>query len=140
MNFLRYRHSLRNQHLGLLILRTGIGIMFMFHGGPKLFGGISKWESTGSNIAYLGIDIFPVFWGFMAGLAEFGGGVLMIPGLLFRPALFLMLCTMLVAANKHLVLGDGISGASHAIESAVLFLSLLLTGPGRYSLDRVLFK
>ena len=35
----------------------------------------------------------------------------------------------------HLGKGDGLMGASHAIEAGILFLSLILIGPGRYSLN-----
>ena len=40
---------------------------------------------------------------------------------------------MLVAINTHLTGGDGIMGASHAIESAVVFLCLFFSGAGNYS-------
>ena len=40
---------------------------------------------------------------------------------------------MLVAVNTHLTGGDGIMGASHAIESAVVFLCLFFSGAGNYS-------
>lgn len=29
----------KHRHIGLLILRIGIGCMFLFHGAPKMFGG-----------------------------------------------------------------------------------------------------
>jgi len=40
---------------------------------------------------------------------------------------------MCVATATHLSTGDGIMGASHAIESAVVFLFLFLSGAGNYS-------
>ena len=45
----------------------------------------------------------------------------------------LLFITMLVAVNTHLTGGDGIMGASHAIESAVVFLCLFLSGAGKHS-------
>ena len=35
---------------GLLILRVGIGVMFIIHGWGKLIGGTDKWEAIGSNV------------------------------------------------------------------------------------------
>jgi putative oxidoreductase len=126
--------------IGLLLLRVGIGIMFMMHGYPKLIGGEEKWESLGNNMGNLGITFAPVFWGFMAAFAEFGGGILLALGLFFRPAAFLLFFTMFVAAIRHISAGDGFNGYSHAAESAILFFSLIFTGPGKYSLDEMLIK
>ncbi len=112
--------------------------MFIFHGAPKMFGGPEKWEKLGMAMKFVGIEFIPVFWGFMAGFSEFIGGVCIIFGLFFRPACMLLVITMTVAATMHLEKGDGLKGASHAIESGVLFLSLILIGPGRYSIDEKL--
>lgn len=127
-------HSLnRYRDAGLLLLRIGIGLAFMVHGAPKLFGGPETWTKIGGAMANFGIDFAPAFWGFMAGFAEFGGGLLLILGFLVRPALFLLVGTMIVAATRHIVSGQG--SPLHAIEAGVLFLSLIFIGPGRYSID-----
>ena len=120
--------------LGLLILRVGIGAMFIAHGWPKLSGGPAKWEAIGNATQALGIAFAPVFWGFMAACAETFGGLLLALGVAFRPACALLLCTMFVASARHLSQGDGFGKASHAIEAAILFLSFLLIGPGAYRL------
>jgi len=119
---------------GLLILRLGIGIMFVLHGYPKITGGIELWAKLGSSMSNFGIDFAPTFWGFMAALSEFGGAVLLILGVGFRLASLLMLTTMCVATAHHFGKGDGIQGASHALEAGILFLSFLFTGPGKYTL------
>jgi putative oxidoreductase len=126
----------RRRDLGVLLLRVGIGASFVGHGLPKVVGGPERWASLGKAMANLGIDVAPTFWGFMAAVSEFGGGLLLATGLLFRPACALMLCTMTVAAIGHLTRGEGFGRASHAIEAGVLFASLLLIGPGRYRLRR----
>jgi putative oxidoreductase len=123
----------RYRDLGLLLLRVGIGIAFMVHGAPKLFGGPEMWVQTGEAMGHLGITFAPAFWGLMAGLTEFGGGLLLIAGFLMRPVLVLLVITMIVAATQHIVTGDG--SPWHAIEAGILFLSLIFIGPGRYSLD-----
>lgn len=124
--------------VGLLIVRMGLGISFMFaHGQGKLFAGPETWAQIGANAANVGLDFFPVFWGFMAGLAEFGGGLLLLLGFLFRPALFLLICTMITAAASH-VAGTVPGGPLHAVEMGIVFLALFFTGPGQYSLDAML--
>ncbi len=120
---------------GLLILRIGIGGMFIFHGAPKMLGGPEKWEKIGASMANVGIEFVPVFWGFMASFSEFIGGICIILGLFFRPACILLTITMTIAALGHLSRGDGLRGAAHAIEDGIVFLSLIFIGPGKYSLD-----
>lgn len=121
--------------LGLLIIRLGVGAMFLLHGWPKISGGPAVWERLGRAMGNLGVDFAPQFWGFMAGFAEFFGGAALLLGLLTRPAAALMAFTMLVAAVKHVKGGDGLTEASHAIELFFVFCGLGLLGPGRLSLD-----
>ncbi len=128
----------KHRHIGLLILRIGLGIMFLIHGGPKLFGGPEKWKMFGMAMANLGIGFMPTFWGFMAAISEFFGGICLILGLFFRPACILLTITMIVAALSHLARGEGVGGASHAIEVGIVFLSFILIGAGKYSLDEKL--
>lgn len=119
----------------LLVLRVGIGISFVFvYGYEKLFGGMDKWVGLGQNMSALGITFWPAFWGFMGAFAEFAGALLVMFGLLTRPALALLIVTMIVAATSHIV---GLSGGGpwHATEMLTVFVVLLLTGPGRYSVD-----
>ena len=121
--------------LALLILRVGIGLMFILHGYPKIIGGMEKWTGLGSyGMGSLGIHIFPAFWGFMAAFSEFAGGIMIVLGLYIRYFSILLFITMLVAISSHLAGGDGIMGASHAIESAVVFLCLFFSGAGNYSI------
>ncbi|PLX79736.1 MAG: DoxX family protein [Desulfuromonas sp.] len=121
---------------GLLLLRIGIGVMFVVHGLPKLIGGPARWEQVGRAMVYLGVDFLPTFWGFCAATTETVGGLFLLLGLFFRPACLLLAFTMTVAANMHFGRGDGLLGASHAIESCILFLSLFLIGPGSYRLRK----
>lgn len=126
-----------NTDYGLLIIRIGIGAMFMLHGYPKIMGGTEMWSQIGASMGNIGIHFAPIFWGFMASLAEFAGGLCLIIGFLFRPALAMLIFTMFIAALMHYMKGDGLMGASHAIESAIVFLGLFISGPGKYALKIV---
>lgn len=137
MAFLRSDYSYKA--LGLLLLRIGIGSMFILHGWPKLAGGPERWEAIGQTMAVVGISFAPAFWGFMAGFAEAVGGLLLVLGLFWRPACGLLFITMLMASTRHIAGGDAFNDYSHAVEAAVLFLSLLFIGPGKYSLDSSFF-
>jgi putative oxidoreductase len=117
------------REFGLLLLRLGIGAMFLYHGWPKLVGGPEKWEKVGLAMQFAGVHAVPIFWGLAAALS-------LILGLFFRPACLLLTITMGVAANMHFGKGEGILAASHAIELGILFFSLLFIGPGRYSVDK----
>ncbi len=123
--------------VGLLILRLGLGVMFVaVHGGPKLFGGPEMWSRVGMAMGSVGIHVFPVFWGFLAAVSEFVGGLCLILGLFTRPAAILLGATMMVAMMMHLTQGDGIQVASHAIENGIMCLSLFFMGAGGYSVDQ----
>jgi putative oxidoreductase len=122
---------------GLLFLRVALGAFYLYvHGWPKLAGGVRAWHEIGLAVRYVGIHFAPVFWGLMATLSETLGCVLLIIGFLFRPACLFLLITLVVASAMHLRKGQGLEAASHAIELAILFFSLLFIGPGKYSLDR----
>lgn len=124
------------RNTGLLILRVGLGVMMMYHGLPKIMGGPDKWAGLGSSMKVIGIDFFPTFWGLMAALAEGMGGFLLVLGLFFRPVNMLLVFTMIIAALVHFGKGDGIKGASHAIEVGIVFFALIFIGPGKYSVDK----
>lgn len=122
-------------HLGLLVLRVGIGITIFFHGLPKIMGGTEAWTAIGGSMSNLGINFAPTFWGFMAAFAETIGGILFALGLFFRPAAFLLIGTMIVALVMHFSQGDDFMKYGHALDLLIIFVAALLTGPGKYSLD-----
>lgn len=122
---------------GLLIIRLVLGAAFIMHGYPKIAGGPEMWTSIGLTMKTLHIDFAPVFWGLMASLAEFAGGVCLVLGFLFRPALALMIFTMFVAAFSTYAGGGGYNDYSHAAEDGIIFLGLFIAGPGKYALKIV---
>lgn len=123
------------KNFGLLIIRVGLGVMFIYHGFPKLIGGPHKWEQIGTATKYVGIHFWPLLWGLLAAVVEAIGGVLLIIGWSFRAVCLLLLINLIVAGVLSYDLG-GISDASHAIEDAVVFAGLLFVGPGKYSADK----
>ncbi len=124
------------RNTGLLILRVGLGVMMMVHGLPKIMGGPEGWTQLGGSMKVVHLDFLPIFWGFMAAASEGIGGFLLLLGLFFRPVNILLVITMVVAALVHFAKGDGLDGASHAIELAIVFFSLIFIGPGKYSIDK----
>ena len=119
----------------LFILRIGMGLMFFLHGYPKLMGGMEKWQGLGAyGMGSIGIHFLPVFWGFMAAFSECIGGLMIVLGIQTRNFSLLLLITMIVATASHLKGGDGIMGASHAIEVAFIFLFLFLSGSGKIAI------
>jgi len=143
MSFLS-NYSEGQKNFGLLLLRIGIGAMFIMHGYPKLIGGPDKWESLGAAMGNIGVHFAPVAWGFMAALAESVGGLLLVFGIMFRPVCFLLMFTMIVAATtafeRDNTVVENIMAASHPIKNAILFLSLLFIGPGNYRLQKVVIE
>lgn len=123
---------------GLLIIRVGLGLMMVFHGYPKVFGGVESWENLGSVMSNLGINQYPIFFGAAAAFSEFIGGILLVLGIFTRPAAFLLACTMFVAATKHYFDADGVNifrAISYPTELFFVFLGLVFTGPGSFSVS-----
>ena len=135
--FKKWIYSKDNKDLGLLLLRIGIGIAFMAHGYPKLFLGGA--EGLAKGLTAVGIP-GGVFGAYLAGAAEFFGGMALILGLFFRPTTVIMAFTMLVALTFHFSRGDEFKTYSHALESGIVFISLIFIGPGKFSIDKKLFE
>ena len=89
--------------IALLILRLGIGGMFILHGWPKVIGGAAVWVKLGGAMTYLGVPLGEGQWGFLsdpkvwgaaAAFAEFVGGILLVVGLFTRPAALITGCCL----------------------------------------------
>jgi putative oxidoreductase len=121
--------------LGLLVLRAGIGLMFVIvHGFPKIIGGVSTWKGLGGAFnRLLGFSFVPEFWGFLAAISELGGGLCLIAGIFFRSACALMFITMAVAVASIIRGGYGFGSASQPIELGLVLLGLFFAGPGKFT-------
>ena len=130
----------RYQNFAIFLLRVSFGVLFIFHGLGKLMAGTEMWQNLGKNIiGEWGPDFIPTVLGLLAVLTEFVGGMLLLVGFFTRVACLLMLVTMLGAIKFHVSAGDPFSVYSHPIKAAVVFLVLFITGPGRYSLERMIW-
>jgi putative oxidoreductase len=119
---------------GLLVVRVGFGLML------ALSHGLGKVSALGKFVDGVANRGMPLPWvlGPAAALAEFVGGILIAIGLLTRPAAFFALVTMLVAAF-HVHGADPFSKKELALTYAMACGAILFAGPGRYSLDAMIF-
>lgn len=133
-----------NSNFSTLALRLPIGLILMAHGAQKLFSWFGGYglEGTGQWMASIGLT--PGYlMAMLAGSAEFFGGLLLIVGLLVRPASLVLAVTMLVAIfSVHI--GNGLfmstNGYEYALTLLVVFISLTYQGAGKYSLDALLSR
>jgi putative oxidoreductase len=129
---------------GLLVLRLVLGITFYAHGSQKLFGAFHGAGLDGTRDFFASIGIEPAgTLAAVSAVAEFGGGVLSLLGLLMPVAAAVLLVDMVVAAiayNAHH--GFFITGGGEGFEINLLLggiaLALGLLGAGRLSVDGLL--
>jgi putative oxidoreductase len=133
-----------------LMLRIPLGLIFMAHGSQKLLGLFGGQGLTGTFRTFedkLGIP--PIFT-LLAIIAEFGGGFGVLTGFLTRLSAAGISAVMMVAiykihwANGFFLNSTFIVGRGHGIEyNAALLgmaLYLVLSGGGKWCLDRLVFK
>jgi putative oxidoreductase len=124
--------------LALLLLRAVAGLAFVFHGYGKIQNPLG-WMGPDATIA----GILQL----LAAVSEFGGGIAWMLGLLTPLFSLGLASTMVVATYFHAVkFGDpfvpsGPGQGSYELAAVYLCVALLLllAGPGRFSLDRLLF-
>ena len=133
-----------NNSFSQLALRLPLGIIFAAHGAQKLFGWFGGYglEGTGQWMASIGLEP-GVLMAALSGSAEFFGGVALILGLLTRPAALVLAVTMVVAIfSVHINNGLFMSNNGYEFGLALLAgtVSLLISGGGRASVDKVIAK
>ncbi|HEV7783633.1 MAG TPA: DoxX family protein [Chitinophagaceae bacterium] len=128
------KYTDRSASLALFLLRLSLGGLMIPHGYNKLvhFASKSSGFSDPFHIggpASLGLTIF----------AEFFCAILVVAGLMTRLACIPLIIAMAVAvfdANHGKIFGDG----EHAALYLFGYAALLLTGPGKFSADRLIGK
>jgi putative oxidoreductase len=131
------------QHLGLLILRVGLGVVLGAHGLQKLFGwwggqGLTGFKNSLSDVGFHHADILA----YASAGGEIVAGVLLVLGL-FTPlaaagALAFLINGLLamVAARPHSHFSYFLpDGHEYQISLIVMAVAVILAGPGRYGLD-----
>jgi putative oxidoreductase len=118
--------------IAVLLLRLMTGVAFLVHGWSKIQDPLHWMDKVPMHP--------PGFLQALAAVAEFGGGLGLILGLLTPLCCAGIICSMLGAIYWHVSHGDPfVSKGGGAYELALVFLviaaSIALLGPGRYSLD-----
>ena len=128
--------------VGLLVARVVIGLMMAAHGSQKLFGWFGGHGLTGTAGFFDSIGFRPGrFFATLAAGTEVTSGLLVALGLFGPVGPALMISVMIVAAaSMHWK--NGVFAANNGIEVPLLYgvvaATLLLTGPGLYSIDAAL--
>jgi putative oxidoreductase len=123
--------------IALLLVRLVVGIAFMHHGYGKIQHPMT-WMGPQST--------YPGIFQALSAISEFIGGAALALGFLTRIAAFGIICNMAVAVHLHLMkMGDPFVSATggSSYELALVFLVIgvlfLFAGPGRFSLDKLIF-
>jgi len=127
----------------LALLRIYLGVMFTLHGYTKLFIP-GMLPGTATFFSQIGIPMGNVA-AVLVALAEFVGGLLLIIGLLTKWTSIVLIVEMVVAFLKvHLKSGFFVSGSAYGYEYVLLIIAvlivLLFSGPGNFSIGKLLFK
>lgn len=133
-----------NAGIAALALRVPVGIIFAAHGAQKLFGWFGGYglEGTGGWMDSIGLSP-GIVMAFLAGAAEFFGGIALVLGLLTRPAA-LSLAFAMVVAIFAVHIQNGLFMANNGYEFGLALLaasvSLMFSGAGKASVDNLLAK
>jgi putative oxidoreductase len=118
------------------VLRIGTGVLFLQHGLQKLFGVLGGFMAPGATA-----PLFSLLG--LAGVLEFGGGLLLIAGLLTRPVALALAAQMVVAYFiAHSPQGGWPvqNGGELALLYALIFAFLAWNGSGSISIDGVIAR
>lgn len=124
--------------LGLLLVRVALAAVFLFHGSQKLFAafGGPGLAGTAQWLGSIGIPL-PMLSATLTALTEFGGGLALLTGVLFRPLMVPLAFTMFVAAFVgHAGKGYDVQqgGMEYPLTLMLVAAGLFCTGPGRFRL------
>jgi putative oxidoreductase len=124
---------------GVLLLRVVIGLTVATHGSQKLFGVFGGGGPRGTAASFARLSFRPpLLMALAAGLAEFGGGLLLALGLL-TPLAALAVAVVQLNAIVTVHRGNGFFNGNGGYEYNLVLLTtavaLAATGGGRFSLD-----
>jgi putative oxidoreductase len=129
-------------NVGVLVARVVFGLAMSAHGAQKLFGWFGGIGIAGTGQFFDAIGFRPGrVMAVIAGLSEFGGGLLLALGLLGPAGPALMIAVMITAAGS-VHWSNGFFAMVNGIEVPMLYsataIGLALTGFGAYSIDALL--
>jgi putative oxidoreductase len=121
--------------LALLLLRLALGIVFAYHGLPKL----RDPQDWTQSFVHMG---FPGYFAYIAGAVETLGGLLLAIGLCTRLAGLLLAGEMTIALLRVDLPGSLLKVRNYELSMLLAAASfvLVVTGAGSLSLDRALFR
>jgi putative oxidoreductase len=124
----------RQINIALIVLRVTLGIIFIAHGGQKIF--VYGLEGVAGSFGQMGIPMAALA-GPAVALLEFFGGIALVLGLLTRLASLGLVVDMLGAIMfVHLKAGFfAPQGYEFVLMLAGAALALTITGAGAYSID-----
>lgn len=124
---------------GLLLLRAVIGVILFMVGAGKVFGwfgGHGLGPTIHGYVTMMGIS---APWAYISTFTELIGSILLIVGLLTRLIAVPVTVNMLVATIVSWPRGF-LTGADLPFTLLGIAIIILLTGPGAYSLDALVFR
>ena len=128
--------------LGLTLLRTIVGLLFVGHGTQKLFGWFGGHGPEGTGQFFESLGLRPGRKHAMAaGAAEAGGGALLTLGFLTPAAAAAIIGTMATAIRTvHLKNGPWVTNGGFEYNASLIAIMIALAdlGPGDFSLDHAL--
>lgn len=122
--------KLRCPDLGILLVRLGVGIVFLVHG-------IQKIMMLNGTVGFFGALGVPAFLTYVVTAIEVLGGVAMILGLCSRLA-GILIAAVMVGAIYLVKFNAGFTGG-YELDLVLLFSALGITflGSGKYSLEKM---
>jgi putative oxidoreductase len=131
--------SSRTIDRGLLFIRAALGVVFVMHGGQKLF--LFGHEGVTGAMAGLGLPV-PALSAAAIIAVELGGGIALLSGAFTRVFAFLLAGAMGVAtATAHLSNGFFLpAGYEFTLTLLLVSLGVMFTGAGAYSVDALLAR
>src|SRR3981189_856294 len=122
-----------NKDLALLLIRIASAVAFLYHGAAITFGVFGGPGPAGfAGFTHLSITV-----AYLVGLAQLGGGLAMLTGILARVRAACIVIVMVGAIKiVHLSHGFDIAKGGHeyALTQLLIALAILVAGAGKYSL------